>query len=185
MVGCSPGDCTNSGTTEHITYIEIYELFIYFISSSYIPFNRLSFCFVNVSLCCERDFKFNYVLFVYFCFVSFALRNSSKTYCYKLCQSVLPMFFSRSFMVSSLTFRSFTQFELIFVYDVRKCSNFLLLHVAFQVPQHHFLKTVFFCYLFMPLYCRLTDHKCVGLFLGSLFCYTALCACFSAHVILF
>ena len=145
----SRGLHTDSGTTEHIPYIEIYELFTYFNSSSYIPFNRLSFCFVNVSLCCEKEFKFNHVLFVYFCFVSFALGDRSKTYCYNLCQSVLPMFFPRSFTVSSLIFRPLIQFELTFVYDVRKYSNFLLLRVALQVSQHHFLKTAFFYYLFV------------------------------------
>ena len=37
-------------------------------------------------------------------------------------ESVLPMFSSRSFMVSGLTFRSLIHFEFIFVYGVRKCS---------------------------------------------------------------
>jgi len=54
--------------------------------------------------------------------------------------SVLPMFSSKSFVVSGLTFRSLIHFEFIFVYGVRKCSNFILLHVAFQVSQHHLLK---------------------------------------------
>ena len=44
-------------------------------------------------------------------------------------KSVLPMFSSRSFMVSGLTFRSLAHFEFIFVYGVRICSNFVLLHV--------------------------------------------------------
>ena len=35
-------------------------------------------------------------------------------------ESVLPMFFSRSFIVSSLTFRSLIHFEFIFVYSVKK-----------------------------------------------------------------
>ena len=39
-------------------------------------------------------------------------------------ESVLPMFSSRSFMVSSLTFRSLIHFEFICVYGVRKCSSF-------------------------------------------------------------
>ena len=39
--------------------------------------------------------------------------------------SVLPMFFSKSFKVSGLTFRSLIYFEFIFVYDVGKCSNFI------------------------------------------------------------
>ena len=54
--------------------------------------------------------------------------------------SVLPMFSSKSFTVSSLTFRSLIHFEFIFVYGVRKCSNFILLHVAVQLSQHHLLK---------------------------------------------
>ena len=33
------------------------------------------------------------------------------------------MFSSKSFIVSSLTFRSLTHFEFIFVYGVRECSN--------------------------------------------------------------
>ena len=36
-------------------------------------------------------------------------------------ESVLPMFSSRSFIVSGATFRSLIHFEFIFVYGVRKC----------------------------------------------------------------
>ena len=38
--------------------------------------------------------------------------------------SVLPMFSSKNFTVSGLTFRSLIHFEFIFVFGVRKCSNF-------------------------------------------------------------
>ena len=37
-------------------------------------------------------------------------------------ESVLPMFSSKSFIVSGLMFRSLIHFEFIFVYGVRKCS---------------------------------------------------------------
>ena len=47
------------------------------------------------------------------------------------------MFSSKSFIVSGLTFGSLIHFEFIFVYGVRKCSNFILLHVAVQFSQHH------------------------------------------------
>ena len=47
-------------------------------------------------------------------------------------ESVLPMFSSRSFIVSGLTVRSFIHFEFIFVYGVRKCSSFILLQVVDQ-----------------------------------------------------
>ena len=38
-------------------------------------------------------------------------------------ESVLPMFSSRSFIVSGLMLRSLIHFEFIFVYGVRKCSD--------------------------------------------------------------
>ena len=47
-------------------------------------------------------------------------------------ESVLPMFSSRSFIVSGLTFRSLIHFEFIFVYGVRKCPSFILLQVVDQ-----------------------------------------------------
>ena len=43
-----------------------------------------------------------------------------------LSESVLPMFSSRSCIVSGLMFRSLIHFEFIFVYGVRRCSNFIL-----------------------------------------------------------
>ena len=54
--------------------------------------------------------------------------------------SVVAMFSSKRFIVSDLTFRSLNHFEFIFVYGVRKCSNFSHLHVAVQFSQHHLLK---------------------------------------------
>ena len=46
-------------------------------------------------------------------------------------------------MASYLTFRSFMHFESIFVYGVRKCSNFILLQVVVKFSQHHLLKSDF------------------------------------------
>ena len=57
------------------------------------------------------------------------------------------MFSFRSFIMSNLTFRSLIHFEFIFLYSVRKCSNFILFHVAVQFSQYHLLKR-----LFSPLY---------------------------------
>ena len=54
--------------------------------------------------------------------------------------SVLPLFSFKSFIVSGLTFRFIINFEFIFVYGVRKRSNFILLHVTVQFSQHHLLK---------------------------------------------
>ena len=66
-------------------------------------------------------------------------------------ESVLPMFSSRSFIVSGLAFRSLVHFEFIFVYGVRKCSSFILLQVVDQFLQHNLLKRLSFLhYTFLP-----------------------------------
>ena len=68
-------------------------------------------------------------------------------------ESVLPMFSCKSFIVSGLTFRSLIHFEFIFVYDVRKCSSYILLQVVDQFSQHHLLKRWSFlhCIFWPPL----------------------------------
>ena len=58
------------------------------------------------------------------------------------------MFSIKNFIDSGFTFRSLIHFEFIFVYGVRKCSHFILLHVAVQFSQHHLLKRL----IFAPLY---------------------------------
>ena len=45
----------------------------------------------------------------------------------------VPMFSSKSFIVSGLMLMSLIYFELIFVYGVRKCSTLILLYVAVQI----------------------------------------------------
>ena len=54
--------------------------------------------------------------------------------------SVLPMFSSKSFIVSGLTFMSLIHFQFIFMYGVRNCFNCIILHIAVQFSQHHLLK---------------------------------------------
>ena len=62
--------------------------------------------------------------------------------------SVLPMFSSKSFIASGLTFRSLIRFEFIFVYGVRKCSNFILLQCSCPVFPAPFIEEA----VFAPLY---------------------------------
>ena len=58
--------------------------------------------------------------------------------------SVLPMFSSKSFIVSGLVFRSLIHFGLLFVYRIKEWSNFIFfLHVVVQFSQHHLLKRLF------------------------------------------
>ena len=60
-----------------------------------------------------------------FVFIFITLGGGSKKILLRfMSKSVLPMFSSKSFIVSGLTFRSLIHFEFIFVYGVRECSKF-------------------------------------------------------------
>ena len=66
-----------------------------------------------------------------FAFISIALGDwPKKTLVRFMSENVLPMFSSKSFIVSCLMFKSLSHFEFIFMYGVRECSNFIDLHVA-------------------------------------------------------
>ena len=66
-------------------------------------------------------------------------------------------------MVSGLIFRSLIYFEFVFIYGVRKCSNFIPLYVAVPFSQYHLLKKLYF------LLChRLIDHVCVWVYFWAL-----------------
>ena len=98
--------------------------------------------------------------------------------------SVLPVFSSKSFIVSGLTFMSLIHFEFIFVYGVRKCSNFIHLHVVVQFSQYHLLKR-----LSAPLYILASFVKNkvpIGawVYFWTLTCSTGLYFCFCASTIL-
>ena len=87
-----------------------------------------------------------------FAFISFAMGAwSKKIFLQFMSENVLPMFSSRSCMVSCLIFRSLNHFEFIFVYGVRECSNFTDLHVTVQLSQYHLLKRLSFIHcIFLP-----------------------------------
>ena len=71
------------------------------------------------------------------------------------------------------------------MYGVRECSNFINLHVVVQLSQHHLLKR-FLSIVFSCLLCQgLIDCRCMGLFLGSLFCSIDLCVRFCANTMMF
>ena len=87
-------------------------------------------------------------------------------------ESVLPMFSSKSFVVSSLTYRSFICFELILCMELRSdlISFFYMWLSSFTSIicwRDCLSNTVYSC-----LHChRLIDHRCMGLFLGFLSFY--------------
>ena len=79
-------------------------------------------------------------LFTFVCISITLGGGSQRILLWFMSSSVLPMFSSKSFIVSGFTFRSLIHFEFIYVYCVRKCSKFILLHVTVQFSQHHLLK---------------------------------------------
>ena len=98
----------------------------------------------------------------------------------------LPIFFSRTFMISQLIFKSFVHLVFIFVYGVSWGSSFIVLHVSVQISQHHLLKRLFLLHFtFCPLCQIWIDHRDMGLFLGSQFCSIDICACFYTSTRLF
>ena len=89
---------------------------------------------------------------LFFVFISITLGSGSKRILlWFMSKSVLPMFSSKSCIVSVLTFRSLTYSEFIFVSSVRKCSNFILLYIAIRFSQHHLLQRLSFLHcIFLP-----------------------------------
>lgn len=78
------------------------------------------------------------------------------------------MLFSKNFTALVLTFRALIYFELILIHDVRKGSNFNLLHVTIQLSQHHLLKIVFFLHrIFLIPLSKSVDCWCADSFLDS------------------
>ena len=81
--------------------------------------------------------------------------------------NVLPIFSSKSFIVYAPTFRSLIHFEFIFVYGVRKCSNFILLHVIVQFSQHHLFKRLFLPHwIFLPPFSKIRYPQVHGFISG-------------------
>uniref|UniRef100_A0A8D1R9C2 Uncharacterized protein n=1 Tax=Sus scrofa TaxID=9823 RepID=A0A8D1R9C2_PIG len=87
-----------------------------------------------------------------FAFISGALGDRpEKIFVRLMSENVLPMFSSRTLMVSCLIFKSLSHFEIIFVPGVRVCSSFIDLHVAVQFSQHQLLKRLSFShFIFLP-----------------------------------
>ena len=88
-------------------------------------------------------------------------------------ENVLPMFSPRNFMVPCLIFGSLNHFEFILVYYVRECSNFIDLHAAVQLSQHHLLKRLSFLHcMFLPLLSKNNWLLGIWVYFWALYCVT-------------
>ena len=141
--------------------IELHVLFVYFgvqsfvhcfICKYFLPLCGLSFHLVYGFLCCANILSLirSHLFIFVFIFITIG-SGSKKMLLWFMSNSVLPMFPSKNFIASGLTFRSLIYFEFIFVYGVMQCSNFILFHVAVQFSQHHLLKRLSFLHcIFLP-----------------------------------
>ena len=104
------------------------------ISKHFLQFSRLSFCFADGFLCCAKSFKFNQVPFGSFLLLlSLPEKTDPNKFAMIFCKKMFYPCFLLSFLwFPALTCRSLIHFEFIFVCGVRKCPNFILLHVAVQ-----------------------------------------------------
>ena len=98
------------------------------------------FIFLMISFAVQKILSLIRSHWFIFVFIVIILRgDQTRCYC-DLCQSVLPMFSSSSFIVSGLMFKSSIHFEFISVYGVRECCDFIVSHTAVQFSQHRLLK---------------------------------------------
>ena len=96
-----------------------------------LTFHRLCFLFVYGFLCSEKAYKFKSHLFI-FAFLSFSLEDwPNKTLVRFTLKTIFCIFSSRSFMMSCFIFKTFSHFQLIFVYGVREYSNFIDIRVPY------------------------------------------------------
>ena len=119
----------------------------------FLPFNSL-FVLLKVSFAVQKLLSVIRSHLSIFYSISFALEDRwKKILLLFMSKNVLPMFSSKSLILSCLTFISLIHFKFIFGYGVRKCSDFILLHVAVQFSQYHLLKRLSFphCMLLPPL----------------------------------
>ena len=80
-----------------------------------------------------------------FVFISIALGDWPKeTLVWFMSENGLSMLSSRSFIVSSLMFKSLSHLEFLFVHWVRMWSDFIDLLAAVQLSQYHLLKRLLF-----------------------------------------
>ena len=74
-----------------------------------------------------------------------------RTHCYHLCQRMFYLC-SRGFMISCIIFKYLGHFELIFVYGVRECSNFIDLREALIFPNTNCWRLLLIPYVFTVIH---------------------------------
>ena len=88
---------------------------------------------------------------LFFFFWFFCLRRQVQQIAKIIVKGHIVNVLSVSIMISSFKFMSAIHFEFIFVYSVRKYSNFIILHAVVLFSQHHLLNRLSFLHcIFLP-----------------------------------
>ena len=107
--------CLILSCMRYLYILDIIPLICHTICKYFLPFSRLSFLLVDSFLCFEKFLSLIRSHLFIFAFISLALENRlQKILLWFMSKSVLPMFSSKSFIVSGLAFRSLIHFEFIF-----------------------------------------------------------------------
>ena len=133
--------------------MESCEFFIYFGDKTLVCgiFGKYVFPYCWFSFHFQVAFYFDEVPFVYsFLYVSCSKGHISENIAaWNIFEILLPMFSSRTLMVSRLIFKSFVHLEFIFLYGVSWGSSLIFFHVAVQFSQYHLLKRLFLLYFML------------------------------------
>ena len=124
-------------------------LLVNIICKYFLPFSMMSSHFVNDFFCCTKVFNFTrsylFLLFFFFALIDIIPQNIAMMYVKECSTFGTPLVYSGRLMVSGLTFRFLVHFEFIFVYAVRKYSNFIHSHVLPSFPSRtYWRKCLFF-----------------------------------------
>ena len=114
----------DSELQEVFVYFGDYSLVSCFVYKYFLLFAGLSFCFVYGLLFCAKILSLIRSYLFIFVFIAITLGGGSeKIFLQFMSDSVPPIIFSDSFIISGLTFRSFINFKLLCM--MLECSNFI------------------------------------------------------------
>ena len=126
------------------------------------------FILIMVFLAMQKLFNLIYSSLVIFSFLSLVLRDIfAKILLCAISEILLPVFSSKTFMGSQLTFKSFIHLEFILLCGISWWFSFIFLHVLVQFSQHHLLKRLFLChFMLLPPVSKVIDQWRHGFILG-------------------
>ena len=90
---------------------------------------RVVLCMVSFTVQMLLSLTRSHLFIFVFIYITLGDR-SKKIFLWFMSKCILPMFSSKSFILLSLPLRSLIHLEFIFVYDVKECSNFIVLNIA-------------------------------------------------------